>query len=312
MTIAVPCRTDEPALAPTVRAALAGLVGPEDRGLAAVEVLVCVNGPGAAHAPVLGDLQRLAAEIGVPVATVDLDRRERGPRPPERRPVVVALLTERAGKALAWNQLRQRAASDVALFVDADVTFAASAPRELVAALAATPHAVLASGKTVCAARPTRFEAVMAAPYGIDFPNLSPQLYAARVPALPPGMPEELFDPEHWLELVVGRERIVRCPEATVCVRLPGTLADFFRQRIRIEMGKVQLARDYPGLAARGAVQPRGKAVLASLDAAGLLRLAVYLALRESAYLIAAWRYRRGRTAGVWRQAASTKRWERA
>src|SRR5207245_1605197 len=101
---------------------------------------------------------------------------------------------------------------------------------------------------------------------------------------------------------------IVRDPEAWVAVRLPGTLADFFRQRIRIEMGKVQLARAYPDLDAHGAPQPRGRAVR-GLGPAGTARLAAYLALRSVAHAAAWWRWRRGATAGVWRQAATTKQW---
>src|SRR3989442_14887228 len=111
---------------------------------------------------------------------------------------------------------------------------------------------------------------------------------------------------------MLGSDRIVRVPEARVAVRLPGTLADFFRQRIRIEMGKVQLAREYPGLATRGAPQPRTRAALASLDAGGLARLGVYLALRSVAHAAAWWRYRRAGIVGVWQQAATTKRWDGA
>jgi hypothetical protein len=125
-------------------------------------------------------------------------------------------------------------------------------------------------------------------------------------------MPEDLIEPERWLELVVGRDRLVRIPAARVAVRLPGTLADFFRQRVRIEMGKVQLARAYPGLEARGVRQPRLRAALASLGPAALGRLAVYLALRSVAHAVAWWRWRRGRTADVWRQAATTKSWDAA
>src|SRR5207249_1181835 len=81
----------------------------------------------------------------------------------------------------------------------------------------------------------------------------APQLYAARLGALPAAMPEDLIEPERWLELMVGRDGLVRVPEARVAVRLPATLGDFCRQRVRIEMGKVQLAREYPDLAARSA-----------------------------------------------------------
>jgi hypothetical protein len=123
-------------------------------------------------------------------------------------------------------------------------------------------------------------------------------------------MPEDLIEPEHWLELMVGADRIVRVPGVEVAVRLPGSLDDFFRQRIRIEMGKVQLARDYPGLTSRSLPQPGVRDALTSLGAAGAVRLAAYLTLRTTAHAIAWWRYRRGHTAGIWRQAASTKRWD--
>src|SRR5207247_1845192 len=81
----------------------------------------------------------------------------------------------------------------LALFVGAAVSFAADAFALLLGALAASPQAALASAKTTCAPRPGLFEGIMAAPYGVDFPNLSPQLYAARVAALPPAMPEDLI-----------------------------------------------------------------------------------------------------------------------
>ena len=152
----------------------------------------------------------------------------------------------------------------------------------------------------------------MAVPYGVEFPNISPQLYAGRLAALPVSIPEDLLEPERWIELRVGRDLVVRAPGAEVAVRLPGTLADFFRQRIRIEMGKVQFTHEYPGIEARGRVQPGLRTVLASLGHGARARLAAYLALRSVAHALAWWRYRRGRTAGIWRQAVTTKRWDRA
>lgn len=287
VTLAVPCRTDEPALGATLagfRDAWDAAPAPAARTLACV---VCVNGPGAARAPVLQQVRALAA----------------GPPP------VRVLTTERAGKAIAWTLLRAAVTTPVVIFLDADVRITPGTPARLLAALAAQPTAVLATPRTRCTARPTTFERIMAAPYGVAFPNLSGQLYAARTAELPATMPEDLIEPERWLELVVGRERVVPAPGAEVYVRLPGTLRDFFRQRIRIEMGKVQLARDYPDLLGRSAPQPRARAALRALPPAELARLGVYLGLREVAHALAWWRYRRGRTAGVWVQAASTKDW---
>ena len=308
VTLAVPCRADEPDLGRTLRLAWESWQRLTAGAARRLEVLVCVNGQGPGRP--LVDLRSVAAAMGSGLVEMPIEVGAPPTLPPAIGPLaVVALLAPRAGKAIAWNLLRATARAPVALFMDADVTFAPDAFGLLLDALATVPGAALVSGKTVCATRPGLFERVMAAPYGIDFPNLSPQLYAARVPALPLAMPEALIEPERWLELVVGRERVVRVPAARVAVRLPGTFADFYRQRVRIEMGKIQIAHEYPGLAARGPSQPGARATLASLGPAGLTALAAYLALRNGLHAIAWWRYRRGRTAGVWRQAVTTKRW---
>src|SRR6185295_4685492 len=171
----------------------------------------------------------------VPLHEVNVDQAWPAEQPPPNGALnLVALVTARAAKAIAWNLLRLRARSPIAVFLDADVSFTADAIGRLVEALLGSPSAVIASARTVCAARPGMFEGIMAAPYGAVFPNLSPQLYAARLAALPASMPEDLIEPERWLELMVGCEQILRVPRVEVAVRLPGTLADFFRQRIRI------------------------------------------------------------------------------
>jgi len=301
VTLAVPCRTDEPALGQTLAGFWDAWRSTPSTAARALECVVCVNGPGAPDAPVLGQLRAFAASVGVPMA---------GDRTVTAGPLAVRVLaTERAGKAIAWTLLRASAATPVVIFLDADVRVAADTPARLLDALAAHPTAVLATPRTGCTPRATAFERIMAAPYGVAFPNLSGQLYAARTAALPAAMPEDLIEPERWLELTIGCERVVPAPGAVVSVRLPATLRDFFRQRVRIEMGKVQLDRDYPALLGRSAPQPRAGAALRALRPAELGRLGVYLALREVAHVVAWWRYRRGRTAGVWVQAASTKEW---
>jgi hypothetical protein len=224
---------------------------------------------------------------------------------------VAALLTPRVGKPNAWNVLRAAARAPLVLFMDADVGFAPDTFGLLLDTLEAHPEAAIATARTTCSPRPGLFESIMAAPYGIEFPNISPQLYAARLSALPAAIPEDLLEPERWIELQLGRDRVVRAAGAEVAVRLPGTLADFFRQRIRIEMGKVQFAHEYPGIETRGRPQPAVRAALASLGPGARARLGAYVALRSVAHALAWWRYRRGRTAGIWLQAATTKRWDR-
>jgi len=306
ITLAVPCRTDEPALGWTLDAAWTSWQAAEQAATHMLEVLVCLNGAaGESHA--LTDLQAFAAARGVKLAEVEADARSEVTDAPL---AVTALCTPRAGKAIAWELLRRRARGATMVFLDADVSFPGDTFGVLLDALAARPDAILASARTTCEARSTAFERVMAVPYRVEFPNLSPQLYAARRDGLPASMPQDLFDPEHWLELMVGAEHMVRAPGARVVIRLPATLADFFRQRIRIEMGKVQLAAEYPDVRRRAVPQPGLRAAMSTLGPADLLRLATYLALRETAHAIAWRRYRRGRTADVWRQAGTTKRWD--
>jgi hypothetical protein len=310
VTLAVPCRTDEPSLGGTLDTALASWRHAPRAARCGLEVLVCLNGaeaPGPRAA-----LERLATAAGAPLATQDADAPRAGASPAAGAVAVSALLTPRVGKPIAWNVLRAAARGPLALFMDADVGVAPETFGLLLDTLEAHPAAAIATARTTCAPRPGLFESIMAAPYGIEFPNISPQLYAARLAALPATIPEDLLEPERWIELLVGRDRVVRAPGAEVAVRLPGTLADFFRQRIRIEMGKVQFTHEYPGIESRGRAQPGLRAVLASLGPGARARLAAYLALRSVAHALAWWRYRRGRTAGIWRQAATTKRWDRA
>jgi hypothetical protein len=309
VTLAVPCRTDEPALGRTLAAAWAAWQAVPQSRRGALEVLVCLNGEAPSR-PAVEELRGFARLLGVALREVDLDAPAGHPPGAGPGPTVTALRTRRHGKAQAWNALRQHAAGATMLFMDADVSFAADAFGLLLTALDEHPDAMLASGRTACAPRPTLFESVMAVPYAVDFPNLSPQLYAARTSMLPARMPDNLLDPEHWLELTVGADRIVRAPRARVVIRLPATLRDFFRQRVRIEMAKVQLAAEHPHLAGRGAVQPGARAVLRALAPADLVRLAVYLALRRVAHAVARRRYQRGRTTDLWPQAGSTKRWD--
>ena len=308
VSLAVLCRTDEPALGRTLACAWASWQA-VPAATRALELLVCLNGdPGDGRA--LRDLRAFAATHDAEPALLDVDTAAPVTLPPATGPLLVAALcTRRAGKAMAWNLLRRWARGAVTVFMDADVSFSPDTFGRLLDALDTHPQAVLASARTTCAARRTWFERVMAVPYGVDFPNLSPQLYAARSEGLPPGMPENLLDPERWLELTAGAGRIVRARDARVTVRLPATLRDFFWQRVRIEMGKVQLASEHPHLAGRGTVQPGVADVLRQLGPADVARAGVYLTLRAVVHAVARRWYARGRTADVWRQPVSTKRW---
>lgn len=310
VTHAIPCRADEPRLGITLEAALARWRETELWGRTAIYFLVCINGPGAASCAPLEALAETMAGAEAPLAAFDLDSTPSPPLPGPAIPLTaVALTTERAGKARAWNHLWRLAPSEVVLVSDADVTFGPGAFARLLACLAEHPDAALVSPRTACVAGQSLVGRLGEAPYGVEFPNLSGQLYIMRRSAVPPRMPEDLIEPERWLELSVGPQLVARERRALVYVRPPATLADFFRQRIRIEMGKVQLAVDYPALLARSRPQPGLAATLRALHGGALVRLGAYLALRSVAHAVAWFLYRAGHTAGVWRQAATTKAW---
>src|SRR5437879_9931012 len=114
-------RTDEPALARRLGAARASL--PAGEG-ASVELLVCINGPDPLASAALRDLRAFARETAASFAEVAADGVRPAALPPARPPLaVVALLTTRAGKPLAWNVLRRQARAPVAILFDPDVSF---------------------------------------------------------------------------------------------------------------------------------------------------------------------------------------------
>jgi hypothetical protein len=310
VTIAVPCRADEPGLRVVLDDILAQCrTAPLSRARV-IELLFCINGitPGAAARPVSA-LREGCAAHGIPLAeewiAADDVPASAGARAPR---YARALLTAAEGKAHAWNLLRQASTGDPVLVCDADVTFSAGAFARLHAGLGASPDMVLFSPKTDCRHGGSVLERILAEPYRLDFPNLSGQLYAMRPDRAPARMPEGLLEPERWLELEVGPQHVGRDPTARVYVRLTTTLRDFFRQRVRIEMAKIQLQDAYRHLLARSRPQP-GFAALGALTFAQRCRLTAYVGLRSIAHARAWWLYHRGRRAGIWVQPRTTKYW---
>lgn len=311
VTVAIPCRADEPSLGLVIDEVLSNCRRAGFLDGAALEVLVCINGADrqVECAPVRALRERCRVH-GIPLSEAWVAE-----EPPARvrgtdRVVVRVFLTARDGKARAWNLLRTACHGDPVFVCDADVTFSPDAFARLHAGLSADSRLAVYSPKTDCRHDGTLLERIVAVPYRLDFPNLSGQLYAMRPGRVPWPMPEDLIEPERWLELEVGPERVGRDPEARVYVRLTATLADFFRQRVRIEMGKIQLERVYPHLLRRSRPQPGARAAWA-LARREQVALAAYVGLRSVAHAWAWWRYRRGELQGIWRQARTTKRWRR-
>jgi len=325
--VAVPCRADEPSLGVVFGEILAQCEPSSLPMPRSLELLFCINGVGApAGITPLDDLRQLCAQHGIPLTeewVTAAPHRSLAAEPIGRVPHSAdaarsgaaarmtsarAILTATEGKAHAWNLLRRACSGDPVIVCDADVTFSPGAFRRLYDGLLASPTLALFSPKTDCRHDGSLLERILAVPYRLDFPNLSGQLYAMRPERAPDFMPEDLLEPERWLELEVGPEHVGRDPGARVYVRLTATMRDFFRQRIRIEMGKVQLHDAYSHLLGRSRPQPGGAAVR-TLALAERGALGAYLVLRSLAHARAWWRYHHGRRAGIWAQPATTKYW---
>jgi hypothetical protein len=310
VTVAIPCRADEPSLGLVVDQVLANCRRAAFWGRAPLELLVCVNGAQRRRdARPIETLRERCRAHGVPLDEVWLcGNRTPTPAPPTAPVTARLFVTAVGGKARAWNLLRGAAAGDPVFVCDADVTFSDDAFSRLYDGLNHDPDLVFCTPKTDCGHGGGFLERIVAAPYRLDFPNLSGQLYVMSARRAPRRMPEDLIEPERWLELETGPQRVGRDPGARVYVRLTATLPDFFRQRVRIEMGKIQLQRDYAHLLARSRPQPRFHDAW-SRPAGEQAALAAYLGLRTVAQAWAWWRYRRASLESIWRQAGTTKRW---
>jgi hypothetical protein len=310
VTVAIPCRADEPSLGLVIDQVMANCRRAAFWGRGPLELLVCVNGAQRrkdAH-PIETFRSRCRA-LGAPLDEIWLCGPAKPEPVPPKAPVSARLfVTGVGGKARAWNVLRAAAAGDPVFVCDADVTFSDDAFSRLYDGLHGDPALVLYTPKTDCRHDGGWLERIVAAPYRLDFPNLSGQLYVMAAERAPRRMPEDLIEPERWLELEAGPERVGRDARARVYVRLTANLPDFFRQRVRIEMGKIQLQRDYPQLLGRSHPQPRAHDVW-SRPASERAALALYLGLRTVAHAWAWWRYRRAGLETVWRQARTTKGW---
>ena len=230
VTIAVLARADEPALAATLGSLERAAGALAARGHA-IQFAICVNG---------GDGRLAAADARAFAECM--------------RSLRTSVIHEpRADKARAWNLVRSACTTPWVVFCDADVEVAPDALVRLVEALEARPDLALASARQVPLLDGATMVARAAAlPYRFDFGVVGGRLYALRTAALE-RMPEGLLLEDGWLSARLGRERLVTVADAEVRFRPPATVADYFRERLRTEAGKVQI-RD--GRRARGAAAP--------------------------------------------------------
>jgi hypothetical protein len=61
-------------------------------------------------------------------------------------------------------------------------------------------------------------------------------------------MPASVLHEDAYLTVRLGRERFAKEPEALVYLRPPTTWREYLRQRVRNEVGKLQLTHEFPEL----------------------------------------------------------------
>ena len=289
LTVAVLCRADEPALGRTLASltAAAGALGSAGRD---VRYAICVNGPGGGAA--LAAARELAARRGS-------DR-------------VQVLVEGRADKARAWNLVRASCTTPLLAFCDADVEVAPGALLALIEALEREPQVALASARQVpvlsagtaaagerkdAGRRATLVARAAALPYRFDFQVVGGRLYAMRAAAVE-RMPEALLLEDGWLSARLGNDALRTVAQAEVYFHPPTTLADYLRERLRTEAGKIQIhaERRSAGGRATPIARYRWRAMLAALGPSDLPLLAVNLGVRFLARGIAEVATRRGKS----------------
>ncbi len=298
VTIAVPCRSDEPGLARTLDALTAAAAGLETRGHR-VTFAICVNGPD-------GPARAVAEDF---VAGVGPDR-------------ACLLPLGKADKAAAWNRLRGASESEWIVFCDADVEPDPDALVRLAESLEARPHAAVATARLEPDLRAATVVARAAAlPHRFDFGVVRGPLYLLRARALLE-MPEGLLLEDAWLSAELGGRgagAVLSVWSAVVRYRPAASLREYYRERLRTEAGKIQIRADR---ALRKKAQTPiahypWQHFLAELGPRDWPLVALNLGVRMVARVVAEIAFRRGHEI-VWRTVETSKasvprgRWSRS
>jgi cellulose synthase/poly-beta-1,6-N-acetylglucosamine synthase-like glycosyltransferase len=279
LTLAIPCRADEPGLTATLESLLAACQHPQLPPRLLSELLICINGlkPGEICPPLVA-VRDFCNRQRVPMEEVWLEPSGR-PTQGEARgfvssafgesllngqgvstksllPSFLVLLTERKGKPSAWNTLWHQARGRMMLFCDADVRIESSAVSHLYARLRQETRLSLVAAQEVPVLQDggTWWSRMGAIPYRFDFGNAGGRLYLIRKDALASAMPEDLLLEDAWLTVAVGKHRVAKELRAHVFFLPPATWRDYFAERVRTEGGKLQLARMHQALLAAGPV----------------------------------------------------------
>ena len=284
LSLAIPCRADEPGLSATLASlyeACQPLLLPPRL---IEELVICINGftRGTSCASLLA-ARTFCAQHNIVLTEIwvgpdgklpqrstdkpayatdwtsiaDTTRSECSEKPPSQViPVCTVMLTERRGKPPAWNILRHCAAGENVLFCDADVRVDPESVRLLYDRLQRAPQLSLVAAREVpvLEGRETLWGRMGALPYRFDFGNAGGRLLMMRKNALPGEMPEDLLLEDAWLTVALGKAYVAKEWQAKVYFLPPSTGRDYFAERVRTEGGKLQIRRAHGKLLEDGPI----------------------------------------------------------
>ena len=283
LSLAIPCRVDEPGLGATLRSLYAACQQPSLPEELVRELTICINGvePGV-NCPPLVAVRAFCIDHNIPLRELWLsqvdkpfqeetwslistgsassNRKVRGEiGEPARHPVIPCcsvLLTERRGKPPAWNLLWRRAAGALVLFCDADVRVDQDAVWFLYSRMQQEAHLLLVAAREAAVLEEggTMWSRMGAIPYRFDFGNAGGRLLMLRNGAVPNGMPEDLLLEDAWLTIAIGKDRVAKERRAVVYFLPPASGRDYFAERVRTEGGKLQIRREHGNFLKNGPI----------------------------------------------------------
>ena len=326
LTLAIPCRADEPGLGATLESLLAACQHPQLPLQFVRELVICINGlkQGESCAP-LAAVHECAARRSMLVEEVWSEQEEQSTESGLRsllptgqastkspRPSFIVLLTERRGKPPAWNTLWNWAKEELVLFCDADVRLAEDAVYRLFARLQQEPHLRLVAAREVpvLQSKGTLWSRMGALSYRFDFGNVGGRLFLIRKHALSGAMPEDLLLEDAWLTVAVGKRYVAKELRARVFFLPPATWRDCFAERVRTEGGKLQIRRVHRSLLTEGPIaRYRWRQFLREIALREYPLVACSLGLRVIARLWARLSLTRKDFYALYRPFSSTKGW---
>jgi len=307
-TVAVPACADESGL----RETLDSLYASAARVGLPYDFVIGVNGPEAAAetpAAAVAGAGAFAAAANLEVLPVDGGTAVL-PAPGEAPRVVVLRLPVRS-KVAAWNAIRALVSTPRIIFADADVRVGPDAMALLLACFDRDPTVTIAAAReeATLAANDGLVARAAALPYRFDFSNVPGRFYALRAAGIPDPMPAHVLAEDAYLTVLVGPSRLVKDRAAVVYLRPPTTWQDYLDQRVRCEVGKLQLAREFATLSQRhGFGRYPWAAFVRAIAPREYPLVVVSLAVRILARLRALWEVRHGFPTG-WHVLPSTKTW---